>query len=171
MDWGDLALAALAVLLVFLGAALTIGIEIARGQLERKQRRRDRRDDFQRETLLQVRAELERLARIAGAVWEADHEAYRRMETPDWGKLTLSDERIQKAIQFRDADFALDGLRECVFDEQFRSDVREVQRFAQYVVFNPTSEHPPGSSKDAFGEMIAAHKKAVGRFGELIRAL
>jgi hypothetical protein len=41
MDWGDALIAGLSVLLVFLGAALTISIELARGQLERKQRRAD----------------------------------------------------------------------------------------------------------------------------------
>ena len=37
-----------------LGALSAILIEFARGQLERRQRRQNRRDDFQRETLLSL---------------------------------------------------------------------------------------------------------------------
>jgi hypothetical protein len=48
MCWGGAVIARLSVLLVFVGAALTIGLELARGQ----QRRSDQHDDFQRVTLL-----------------------------------------------------------------------------------------------------------------------
>jgi len=74
MDSGDLAIAALSVLLIFVGAALTIGIELARGQLERNQRRADQRADFQRQTLLELQEALYQLVRaLSNAKQEYEH--------------------------------------------------------------------------------------------------
>src|SRR5687767_15081665 len=113
MSRADYALAFLTLFAVVLGAALTTGIELARGQLERKQRRQDRRDDFERATLIELRDELVKLVRAAGAVWWEDRAAYRQQQTKDWDTLPRSNKRRQEAGTYQDIDFRLDALREC----------------------------------------------------------
>ncbi len=162
MDWGDVAIAGLAVLLVFVGAALTIGIELARGQLERKQRRQDQRDDFQRVTLLALQDALYQFVEaMAFSV-----EDYRRQSV---GQLPVSPFLgLPWPIAARTAQARIVQLTARVADDRLRE---IVQRYRD--AFNATLfiAETVDEAETALKSIHDLHKQANERIGELIRAL
>lgn len=67
----------------FLGALSTVLIEFARGQLERRQRKRDRRDDVERDALTELQECVYDMIRAATAL--IAHRDAMRADTGEWG--------------------------------------------------------------------------------------
>ena len=103
MDKSDAAIAGLTIFALVIGAALTIVLDIARGQLVRKQRKQDRRDDFQHQTLLALQdavyaharnlAEIihfERMEHIRAGGWRSQRLPDKLNNTDYEGRLQIS---------------------------------------------------------------------------------
>jgi len=155
MDRGDLAIAGMAVVLVFLGAALTILIEVARGEMERKQRRDDRRDDFQRETLIEIQDQLAKMSRAA------------KMLVPQVNPAIF----VEDAPIYMESLFRLDVLLERLHDETLRGLVAQTQEEARRLV-SPEPGEAVSSNRDERSRPLArAYVAAMRRSGELLRDL
>jgi hypothetical protein len=162
LDWGDLAIAALAVVLVFLGAALTILIELARGQLERKQRRDDRRVDFEHETLVELQDTLGELMRLT---WVA-HDHIQRNEG------VATDVQTEHALVAGRAR----RVETRVPNEQVRLLVSEIlERLQlvgwQYVNRSPTEGKYPYAAEGTLLELGEPLDAVYERIGKRLRSL
>ncbi len=159
----------------FLGALSTIAIEFGRGQLERRQRKKDRRDDFQRETLLALQETLATYRRAARSVWtdrvlaSIDKEMDEEKGTLALPPLLRLEDHRQHLTEYNDAAFWLDILRERAVDDRLRQLVAELQDSTRQTV-SPALDAPPlTSSVEPTTLMEGAYKQVTLRIGELVR--
>lgn len=138
---------------VVVGALLVTLVEWIRGQIERRQRRRDRRDDFQRDTLLTLLDALLRLAHLTALIHiEVQH-----------GR-PVSDEldelRRQESVK-------VSRYSVVTLDERTRTPVTEFQ----HVTTKLTGAAQSANHDALSSELIAALNRVIDRIGELLRKL
>lgn len=144
------------------GAITPVAVEILRTQVERRQRRQERRDDFQRETLLGLQESIYWLAEamelaIADYRLESAGQSPRwRSGTTDW---TLTSRNAIARMVFLAARTEDDQLRTLV--QQYRDALRELTQTAK------TAEDAEAGIKKVW----EFQKKANDRIGELLRSI
>ena len=158
MDRGDFLLG---VATVVGSALLVVLVEFLRGQIERGQRRSDRRDEFTRQTLVDLQDALDELSRLS----HEQHVVHQRN-----AKVTdeLSRERVIVAGRVR-------RLSSRVEDAQVRADVQAVIRAfteatRQAVVRSRDDKDYPFTSEYTLLSLEEPLGRLYDRIGELIRA-
>lgn len=128
----------------------------------RQERLNDRRDEFQRETLLALQGAMSQLARAAGEAHVANRVSAHA--NGSWAARDLLGEELnqREMIAFRDAN----TLRVRVADDQTRDLVDTMSRHAAFAPLAGTE----GEAADAMTAMGEAFDAANGRIGELLRA-
>lgn len=161
----------------FLGALSTIAIEFGRGQFERRQRREDRRDNFQQETLVALQVTLATYRRAARSVWidrikdSIDNETAEERDRLALPPMLRSEDYLQHVNEYNDASFWLDILRERAADNRLRQLIAELQDSTRQTV-NPAFDAPRStSSVEPTTLMESAYKQVTARTGELLRML
>lgn len=136
-----------------LGALSIVAIEFGRGQFERRQRREDRRDDYQRETLLDLQ---DALIRLGSATARVHMLIERSQPVPD---------DLDEALRFVSLETSKLVVR--VTDGRAR-DLAFAFLEAETHVKNAT----PSSDHDALrGRLISDLEAVNSRIGELLRKL
>lgn len=154
----------------FPGALSTVLVEFGRGQLERRQRLNDRRDDFQRETLVEPQEMLEKMITATVAIQsfnELDEEAYAAvMEPIKPGGRRLPDE-AEWAEQETMAAIRVRTLYVRVHDDEVRGLVADFIK----LVPDTTAATPIAESTAQTERAVATSRAANTRIGELPRKL
>lgn len=150
-----------------LGALSTVAIEFGRGQLERRQRKQDRRDEFQREKMIE-------LLDPARAMMEFLHRFYYPM-VAEWWEIGFWDyspdalSHLTEAQEFEYEEISVKArtLSHLIADEQIGEPVEMLLRSARKT-FGAQSQ------KDADAAYTAAHAAYLSiakRVGELQQKL
>lgn len=162
MDKGDAAIAGLAIFSLVLGAALTIVLEFARGQMERKQRKQDRRDDFQHKTALDLQEAVYSHVQNLAAIMHFQRMGY--LGSNRWRSKLLPDD-------LNDADYegrlhiAMLAVR--IQDAEIRRLVGEYTEVAGRTVTAMSME----AAEEANNQATTVRKQLNDRIGELLRGL
>ena len=144
-----------------LGAFSPVAVEFFRGRIERDQRRQDRSNDFQKETLVELQDQLTKLALAAGAIWTEDDWSYQQTGR----RVAETEARRELAREDRQATFRIHALRERVQDDRVREAVKRLQDVTAGIVY------APGSRDDPLGSLNEAFTQSQAVIGERLRAL
>lgn len=147
---------------MFVGALIPVITDVFRGQLERKQRIRDRRHDFQRESLMALQDTLIDMITSGGGVI-AERQASER-ETGEW--------RVEISDTWRiDLLHGITGTRKQfvrVNDQQTRDLANETLDAVFLAVVSAKSLE---EAEVAWEQALDAHLRSNERIGELLRML
>lgn len=146
----------------FLGALSTIAIEFVRGQFERRQRRQDQRDDFQRQTLLDLQDGLLRLFDAVASIRTA-----RQHEQRATGSRKLNADHPGKANARREVLRAR-ALKERIEDQALRI---EIGLLLDWVVSSAISASAAEPDSPAWEAWLYQHRATNEGIGELLRKL
>ncbi|MDP9362732.1 MAG: hypothetical protein M3Q10_00640 [Chloroflexota bacterium] len=161
---------------VVLGQFALLAIELLRGQLERWQRRRDQRDDFQRQALLDLQEALATYDRTARTVWvdrvqESVDKELNPADPLGLPPIWRSQTALQHWAEYNDAAFRVDILRERAGDDRLRALVAGLQDATRRAV-NPLLDAPRSTELVEPATLRqGAYAQVTARIGELIRKL
>lgn len=157
MDRGDFLLG---VGTVVGGALLTIGVEWLRGWVERRQRRNDRREDFQRQTLLDLQDTLDVLGKHAAIVAILRDRA---VPLPGRGKDVPYDNPHAEAVL--EAGMRMTTLAERVGEPKVRTSVKQLDDALRQ------SLSPDGkkTANEVMEQVRALRRQTNEQVGELLR--
>lgn len=156
------AIAGLTIFSLVLGAALTILIELARGQLERKQRRQDRRDDFQRQTLVELQEALFRHKQSL----DVSIQEFRELRAGQLPASFFWPENVPAEGRAAGARVTVLSVR--ATDETLR---KIVKNYRQTVIDRLTKAEDAEEAEAILKELDAIFAKANDRIGQLLRPL
>lgn len=157
MDRGDFLLG---VLTVVGGALLTILVEWLRGWLERKQRRNDLREDFQRQTLLDLQHTLDEPGEHAAIVALLREHA---LPLPGRDKDVPYDNPHAKALL--KAEIRMMTLAERVHESKVRASVKQLDDAVRQAL----SADDKRSQVEAMEQVRALRRQTNEQVGELLR--
>lgn len=147
---------------VVLGQFALLAIEVLRGQLERWQRRQDRRDDFQRNTLLELQEALYQVTEWLSNARSRRQSIYEKSGA--WGTVVVSDEHVQV---LNSAMRRLEQLKVLVDDADLRL---HASRFESGVIDTLRATDPEDWDK-RWSQANSHLHSANRRLGHLVRKL
>lgn len=139
---------------VVLGQFALLGIEWLRGQIDRRQRREDRRDDFQRRTLLDLQDALDTLLGLTCEMY-----LHRQRSTKVSDELAEAHRKAASQVNIL--------LTRCP-DPKFQEHVEAFKNYAQRVLYAPDVDYGAGTAFKYMGEPFDS---AIRRTGELLSGL
>jgi hypothetical protein len=162
LDRSAWATAGVTIVAVFVGALIPVLTDVFRGPLERKQRIQDRRDDFQRGTLLDLQDALYRFMLGANLIRVNIQQEQSGKRPQEWAALGDPGEMTQEAAP------RISMLIERVQDERLRNLVSDFMTGYSVVLIGSRSDEEAISTLDTMHRIQLLANK---RIGELLRQL
>ena len=139
-------------------------------KLTRAQRRSDRRDDFQHQTLIELQDEALTLIRAAGILYEEKLVFLEEATVEGLQEVRTTERYRQNLTRFWDAFFRLEELSHRVVDAPLRAELEPLLSHGRRMVTAPP-QWLRDAPRDVFEDLTHAHEKAAQQLGVLLRKL